>query len=169
MARKKHTTHSSKQHPSADKSRSFPTMFFESISTDKTASPREHHSKSQHTNTAQSRTERLAWMWSGVVVVMIVVFFTWIQSINASGVLNFYSLFQKNDLIQESRKSLKYYFEKQNQDRAEMNALASPFPSISQTKTNTELGAEQIKQLKERISTLSATSTTSFPSSSNKK
>lgn len=169
MAHKKTVPAHHKKTPAENKKHVFPTLFFESVSTKTPPSANSSHEQDRHRGARGGRIERLIWMWTGVGVVMIVIFFAWIGSINASGVLNFHALFQKNDLIKESRQSLKYYFEKQNKDRQEMSALTNVSAAASAEKINTELGADKIKQLKDKINILSATSTESLSSSSNKK
>lgn len=175
MARKKLPPTHYKKTYARENANSFPTMFFESTSAQETpAHPAASHPKNSPSSRPSfgSRAERLIWMWCGVVIVMMVVLFAWTRSLNANGILNFRAWFQKDNLIQESRQSIKYYFEKQNQNQAEMNAVtASLLPSAAAT--NPILDANKINQLKNKIASLSATTTssvsTSLPPSLNKK
>lgn len=172
MARKKPTQIHHKKTSTHENANNFPTMFFKSVPTNDAQEERAEQSQYRRQYAPGAHTERLIWMWSGVVIVMIVVFLTWAHSLNASGALNIRAWFQKDSLIQESRQSLKYYFEKQNQDRQKMSALADSFLSPTQV-SNTALNADQINQLKNRIITSSTPTTFNtpamFPSSLNKK
>lgn len=172
MARKKTAQTHHKKTSAESKKHDFPTMFFESISAETTHSQTSPRAQDSRARASGGRIERIIWMWSGVSIVMVVVFLTWAHSLNASGALNMRAWFQKDNLIQESRKSLYYYFEKQNQDRQEMNAFANSLaPSAS---SNTPiLSADQVSQLSNKITALSASASSStpvaFPSSLNKK
>ncbi|MBI5230443.1 MAG: hypothetical protein HY981_04045 [Candidatus Magasanikbacteria bacterium] len=171
MARKK-SAPQHKKTPAGNSGNDFPTMFFESVSANTKPIADSSRPQDPRAHAQGARTQRLIWMWSGVSIVMIVVFFTWVRSLNANGVLDARAWFKKDSLIQESRKSLKYYFEKQNQDRAEMNAIADSLVPPLQA-NNSALVADQITQLKNKITALSVSATSSaptmLPSSPNKK
>ncbi len=171
MARKKPTHHTTKKNHMSEE---FPTIFFESTtasaadSNDKKNQPAESlQPKNQKNN---SYTERLIWMWSGVAIVMIVILLTWTKFLNASGILDLTSWTKNDSLIQTSRESLKYYFEKQNKDRAELDAITQKSLQITSSSTPpSTLSADQINQLKQKILTQQINSSSTLPSLPNKK
>ncbi len=184
MARSKpNSPHSKKQKKAPAPAEAFPTMFFESISSASAPAPeRAPKEESPRDNARASRgsVERMVWMWSGVCVVMAVIFLAWAQLMNASGILNMHTWFQKDTAIQQGKKSLQYYFEKQNADQAALSALVNQSVPAFQTAASSTspqpapaLANDQINALKERINALTANgaphdATASNPSSSAK-
>lgn len=169
MARKKHISKTTHEKNTAD---SFPTLFFESVSSVSEDDAQKSSKTSRH---PKHQTERLIWMWSGVVIVMVVILLTWTSFIGASGALNPKAWFQKDSLIQESRQSLKYYFEKQKQDRENLNTVSNLFnlQEASTASSTPALNTNEINKLKEKIATLQASASSSastvLPSSPTKK